>query len=72
MADQRLHGGIEAIAFLELDGEAFGEIARAHARRIEALQDRQHGIDLGGGGAELLGDRRQIAAAGSRPRRPYR
>ena len=62
MGDQRLHGGIEAVAFLELDGEAFGEIARAHAGRIEALQDREHGIDLGERRAELLGDRREIAA----------
>ena len=61
MGDQRLHGGIETVALLELDGEAFGEIARAHAGRIEALQDRQHGLDLGERRAELVGDQREIA-----------
>ncbi len=48
-ADQRLHRGVEAVALLELDGEALGEIARAHARRIEGLQDGKHRLDLGGG-----------------------
>ena len=58
-ADQRLHRRIEAVALLELDREAFGEIARADARRIEALQDREHRLDLGQRRAELLGDRRR-------------
>ena len=40
MSDERLHGRVESIALLELDGEALCEIARADARRIEALQDR--------------------------------
>ena len=61
MRDQRLHGGIEAVALLELDGEAFGEIARAHARRVEPLQDGEHRFDLGQRRAELLADLRQIA-----------
>ena len=41
--------------------EAFGEIARADAGRIEALQDGEHRLDLGERRAELLGDRRQVA-----------
>ena len=57
-----LHRRIEAVALLELDRQAFGEIARAHARRIEALHDAEHRLDLGDGGAELFGDRRKIAA----------
>ena len=36
-------------------------IARAHAGRVEALQDREHGIDFGQRRAELLGDLREIA-----------
>ena len=56
MADQRLHRRIEAVALLELDREAFGEIARAHAGRIEGLQDGEHGLDVGERRAELLGD----------------
>ena len=62
MSYQRLHRGIEAVAFPELDGEAFGEIASTHARRIQTLQDRQHDFDLGHRRAELFADHRQIAA----------
>ena len=61
MRNERLHRGIEAVALLELDGEAFRQIARAHARRIEPLQDGQHGLDRGQRGAQLLADHRQIA-----------
>jgi hypothetical protein len=39
MSDERLHGGIEAIAVFELDGEGLGEIARADAGGIETLQN---------------------------------
>ena len=60
-ADQRLHRGIEAVALLELDRQAFAQIARAHAGRIEGLQDREHRFDLGQRRAELLGDRCKIA-----------
>ena len=41
--------------------EAFGEIAGAHAGRIEALQDREHRLDLGQRRAELLADLREVA-----------
>ena len=61
MSDQRLHGGIEAIALLELDRQALGEIARAHAGRIEGLHHFQHRLDLGKGRAELVGDVGEIA-----------
>ena len=56
-----MHRGIEAIALLELDGEAFRQIARTHAGGIETLQDRQHGVDLGSRRAQLLSDQREIA-----------
>ena len=45
MVEQRRHGGIEPVALAQLNGEAFGEVARAHARRIEALEARQHRFD---------------------------
>ena len=60
-ADQRRHRRIEAVALLELDRQAFGEIARAHARRIEALHDVEHRLDFGRRRAELVGHRREIA-----------
>jgi len=55
MLDHRLHGGIEAIMLLELDGKAFGEIACAYTGWIETLQDCQHRFDLGERRTELLG-----------------
>ena len=61
MSHQRLHRGVEAVALLELDGEAFRQIACAHARRIEPLQDGQNGLDRGGRCAQLLADHRKIA-----------
>ena len=61
MLDQRAHRRIEAVALLQLDRQAFGEIARAHAGRIERLQDRQHGGDFGQRRAELFGDADEIA-----------
>ena len=60
-ADQRGHRRIEAVLLLELDRQAFGEIARAHARGIEALHDVQHRLDFGRRRAELVGHRREIA-----------
>jgi hypothetical protein len=62
MRDERLHRGIEAVALLELKREAFVEIARADPRRIETLQDRQHGFDLGLRGTQPLSDEREVAA----------
>ena len=41
--------------------QAFGEAARADAGRVEGLQDREHRLDFRDRGAELLGDRREIA-----------
>ncbi len=58
---QRPHRRIEAVAVPELDGETFGEIARAHAGRIERLQDGEHGLDVGARRAELVGDGVEIA-----------
>ena len=65
MFDQRLHRGIVAVEFAKLDREAFAQIARADAGRIEFLQHRKHRIDICLRGAEPLGGlseiRRQIA-----------
>ena len=47
-------GRIVAVAFLELDRQAFGEIARANAGRIEGLQNVEDGLDLRDAGAELF------------------
>ena len=46
---------IVAVAVLELQGEALGKIACEHARRVEALQRRQHALDERRRGAELGG-----------------
>ena len=59
--DQRLHGGIETIEFRKLNREAFGEIAREYAGRIERLQDAEHRLDLGDAGAEFFGRSIEVA-----------
>ena len=61
MLDQRAHGRIVAVAFLQLDREAFGEIARAHAGRIEGLQNREHELDIAAPGTEFVGNAVEIA-----------
>ncbi len=60
--DQSLHRRVEAIAFLELYRQAFGEIARADSGRIETLQNAEHGLDFADAGAELFRNRFKIAA----------
>ena len=60
MLDQRLHGGIEAIALPQLNGNAFCEIACAHTGWIETLQDSQHRLDLGERRTKLLGRLGQV------------
>jgi len=59
--DQRAHGRIEAVAFLELDGETFGERARAHARWIERLPAPPAALDVFQRRAKFFGDRLEIA-----------
>ena len=63
--DQRLHRGIVAVEFAQLDREAFAEGTRADAGRIEFLQHREHRLDVRLRRAEPLGGlsqiRRQIA-----------
>ena len=61
MADQHLHGGVEAVALLELDREAFGEVARRDAGGLEGLHDGEHRLDLGERRAELFGNGREVA-----------
>ena len=46
MLDQRLHRGIVAVELAQLDREAFAQIARTNAGRIECLQHREHGVDV--------------------------
>ena len=46
MPDQGGHRRIEAVVLFQLQGQALGEIARADARRIEALQDAEHRLDF--------------------------
>ncbi len=45
MAEHRLHRRIEAVFVFQLQRQAFGQIARADADRIEALQHFEHGFD---------------------------
>ena len=45
IGDERFHRRIEAVAFAQLDGETFGEIARADARWVEGLNKRQKAIE---------------------------
>src|SRR5262245_52805430 len=54
MLDQPLHGRIKAIAVLELDSQAFGEIARADAGRFQRLQHVEYSFDLVDRSPELL------------------
>ena len=60
MLDQRLHRRVVAIEFAKLDREAFAQIARADAGRIEFLQHREHRVDIGLRGAEPLGGLAEI------------
>ena len=53
--------GIEAVLLPELDREAFAQVSRAHAGRIEGLQDGEHRLDFGLRRAEPLRDRIEIA-----------
>ncbi len=61
MLDQRLHRRIETVAFLQLDGEALGEIARAHAERFECLQNRKDELDVASLRAKFVGNGIEIA-----------
>ena len=65
MLDQRLHRGVVAIEFAQLDREALAQVSRADAGRIEFLQHREHRLDIRLRRAEPLGGlseiRRQVA-----------
>ena len=60
MFDQRLHRWVVAILLAQLDRQAFAQIPRADAGRIEFLQDREHRFDVLGRRAEPLGGLAQI------------
>ena len=60
MLDQRLHRGVVAVEFAELDREAFAQIPRADAGRIEFLQHGEHGLDVRLRRAEPLGGLAEI------------
>ena len=72
MREQRPHRGIVAVALLELDREAFAQVSRTDAGRIEGLQHAEHRFDLRQRRAELLGDTARGRRSDSRPRRRYR
>ena len=54
--DQGLHGRIEAVAVVQLEGEAFAEVAGENTRRIAILGAHQDRLDLGLGNAQPFGD----------------
>src|SRR3954447_14101300 len=65
MLDQRLHRRVVTIEFAQLDCQAFAQISRANAGRVELMQYRNNRLDLPLRGAEPLGGlahiRRQVA-----------
>src|SRR5438105_5799193 len=60
MLDQCLHRWVVAIEFAQLDRQAFAQISRANAGRIELMQYRNNRLDLLLRGAEPLGGLAQI------------
>ena len=62
MIDQTDHAGVETVALLELDGEAFGKIAGADARRVEGLHQGQRALDQIERRIEALGDIGKVGA----------
>ncbi len=54
--DETLHRRVEAVALLELDGQALGKRAGEDAGRVEMLQPAQGRLDAGDGTAEQPGD----------------
>ena len=66
--DERLHRRIEAVALLELKGQALGERARKHAGRLEGLHAQEHALDALDVGAEPFGDFGQSSRRNIRPR----
>ena len=53
--DQRLHGRVEAVAFLELQRQAFLQRTGHHPGRLEALHQLDHALNAVLGHAQLLG-----------------
>ena len=62
IGEQRGHRRVEAVALAELNGQAFGEIARPNSGRLEALHDGEHALDIGDRCAKPLGDPFEIGA----------
>ena len=46
---------VVSVLVLELQRQAFGQVAREYSRRVEALQHAQHLVDQPGRRAELVG-----------------
>jgi hypothetical protein len=61
IVEQRRYRRIEAVALLELEGEALGQRARGHAGGIERLKHAEHALDARPLDAEAFGDFREIA-----------
>ena len=62
MREKGLHRGIETVLLLELDGQAFAQIARAHAGGIEGLQRCEHRFDFAQWRAEPFGNGIKVAS----------
>jgi hypothetical protein len=61
MLDQSRHGGVAAVLLLQLQREAFAQVAGKHAARLEALHHRQGLLDEIERRAEQLAKRCKIA-----------
>ena len=72
IVEQRRHRGVEPVELAQLQGQAFGQIARADAGRIEALQPRQHRLDPRRAARRAARRPPRDRRADSRPRRPHR
>ena len=59
--DQRRHGGVAAIELLQLQGQAFAQVAGKDAARLEALHDLERRLDELDRRAEKLGQRLELA-----------
>ena len=62
IVDQGRHRRIAAVAVLQLERQAFAQVAGEHAARLEALQHAKRLLDQLDRRAQPLGDVRQIAA----------
>ena len=60
VVEQKLHRRIEPVAIAQLQRQAFREIARENAGRVEFLHPREHALDIRPGAAQFPGGRVEI------------